>query len=56
VLTQIWFPFRYWDYANHFQPTASWLVFARDAILVLLFAVLVTAPAVTERARAPARS
>jgi hypothetical protein len=56
ALTQIWFPFRYWDYATHFQPTASWLVFARDAILVLLFAVLVTAPAVTERARAPARS
>jgi uncharacterized membrane protein len=51
VLTQIWFPFRYWDYANHFDPTASWLVFARDVILVCLLAVLLTA-----REREPARS
>jgi uncharacterized membrane protein len=56
VLTQIWFPFRYWDYANHFDPTASWLVFARDVVLVLLVALLVTAPTLTARARAPARS
>jgi hypothetical protein len=40
VLTQIWFPFRYWDYANHFQATASWLVLARDCVLVTLLAVL----------------
>ena len=46
VLTQLWFPFRYWDYANNFQPTASWLVLARDIVLVVLAAVLVlTAPA-----------
>jgi hypothetical protein len=50
VLTQIWFPFRYWDYVNGFQPTASWLVLARDVALVLLVAVLVTTQ-VRERAR-----
>jgi hypothetical protein len=40
VLTQIWFPFRYWDYATHFTPTTSWLVLARDVVLVVLFALL----------------
>jgi len=51
VLTQVWFPFRYWDYANHFEPAASWLVLARDMTLVCLFAVLLT-----ERAREPVRN
>ncbi len=50
VLTQLWFPFRYWDYANHFQPAASWLVFARDLALVALLVVLATTPR-RERAR-----
>jgi hypothetical protein len=40
VLTQLWFPFRYWDLANALDPTASWLVFARDAVLVALATVL----------------
>jgi hypothetical protein len=40
VLTQLWFPFRYWDLANGLDPTASWLVVARDAVLVALAAVL----------------
>jgi len=40
VLTQIWFPFRYSDYATHFQPTASWLVLARDLTLVVLLVAL----------------
>ena len=40
VLTQIWFPFRYWDLALRFDPTASWLVLVRDLVLVALFAVL----------------
>ena len=40
VLTQIWFPFRYWDLALRFDPTASWLVLVRDLVLVSLFAVL----------------
>ena len=40
VLTQLWFPYRYWDLALHFDPTASWLVLARDLVLVALLAVL----------------
>jgi hypothetical protein len=40
VVTQAWFPFRYWDLALRFDPTASWLVLARDLVLVALFAVL----------------
>jgi hypothetical protein len=40
VLTQLWFPFRYWDLANALDPTASWLVVARDAVLVALAVVL----------------
>ncbi len=51
ILTQIWFPFRYWNYANHFEPAASWLVFARDLVLVALLAVLAI-----PRGRAPART
>jgi hypothetical protein len=41
VLTQLWFPFRYWRYALQFDETASWLVLARDVVLVSLLAVLV---------------
>jgi hypothetical protein len=40
VLTQAWFPFRYWDLALRFDPAVSWLVLARDLVLVALFAVL----------------
>jgi hypothetical protein len=40
VLTQIWFPFRYWRLALQFDETASWLVLVRDLVLVALFAVL----------------
>jgi Glycosyltransferase family 87 len=40
VLTQLWFPFRYWDLANDLDPTASWLVVARDLVLVALAGVL----------------
>jgi hypothetical protein len=40
VLTQLWFPGRYWDLALHFDATASWLVLARDLVLVGLLAVL----------------
>jgi hypothetical protein len=40
VLTQLWFPFRYWDLANSLDPTASWLVVVRDVVLVALAAVL----------------
>jgi hypothetical protein len=40
VVTQVWFPFRYWDLALRFDTVASWLVLARDVILVALFATL----------------
>jgi Glycosyltransferase family 87 len=41
VLTQLWFPYRYWDLALRFDTTASWLVLARDLVLVALLVVLV---------------
>jgi uncharacterized membrane protein len=40
VLTQLWFPFRYWRLALEFDAAASWLVFARDLTLLVLLAVL----------------
>ena len=41
VLTQLWFPYRYWDLALRFDAAASWLVLARDLVLVALLVVLV---------------
>ncbi len=41
VLTQLWFPYRYWDLALRFDEPASWLVLARDLVLVALLIVLV---------------
>jgi uncharacterized membrane protein len=38
LLTQVWFPKHYWDYALQFDRAG--VVFARDLTLVLLFAVL----------------
>ena len=53
VLTQIWFPYRYWRLVLHFDAAASWLVLARDLGLVALLALLVwpfpRAPAATSR-------
>ena len=40
VLTQLWFPFRYWDLALEFDAAASWLVLVRDLVLLALLAVL----------------
>jgi uncharacterized membrane protein len=40
VLTQAWFPFRYFDLALRLDRAASLLVLARDLVLVALFAVL----------------
>ena len=51
VLTQLWFPYRYWDLALEFDAAASWLVVARDLVLVGLLVVLVR-----DGRRAPARS
>jgi hypothetical protein len=40
VLTQLWFPYRYWSLALDFDARASWLVLARDLALVGLLTVL----------------
>jgi len=42
VLTQTWFPFRYFRLALDFEPGLSWLLLARDLTLVALVAVLTT--------------
>ena len=39
VLTQVWFPLRYWSYAGSFH--LAWVVLARNVLLVVLLAVLV---------------
>jgi hypothetical protein len=54
VLTQLWFPFRYWDLARELDAGVSWLVFARDLVLVALVALLVRDA--TARARESSRS
>jgi uncharacterized membrane protein len=54
VLTQLWFPYRYWDLALHFDAFASWLVLLRDLVLVGLLCVL-TLPALRARGE-PART
>ncbi len=40
VLTQLWFPFRYWDLVLRFDGLASWLVFVRDLLMVGLLVLL----------------
>jgi hypothetical protein len=40
VLTQLWFPFRYWELALELDAAASWLVLARDLVLVGLTLLL----------------
>jgi glycosyl transferase family 87 len=40
VLTQTWFPYRYWLFALHFDRAASWTVLVRDIVLVAIVAVL----------------
>jgi hypothetical protein len=41
VLTQLWFPYRYWELALELDTVASWLVLARDLVLVILTLLLV---------------
>ena len=48
VLTQAWFPRQYWDYATDLDRGVAALVVARDLLLLVLLAVLVSRP----RARA----
>jgi hypothetical protein len=40
VITQLWFPFRYWDLVLRFDAFASWLVFFRDLLMVGLLGFL----------------
>jgi hypothetical protein len=40
VLTQLWFPFRYFRLALDFEESMSWLLLARDLVLVAVAAVL----------------
>ena len=40
VLTQIWFPFRYFRLALDFEPGLSWLLLLRDVTLVTLAVVI----------------
>jgi hypothetical protein len=40
IVTQLWFPFRYWDLVREFDQPASWLVLVRDLVLLGLLAVL----------------
>jgi uncharacterized membrane protein len=41
VLTQLWFPYRYWDLALRQAELPSYLVLARDLVLLALVAALV---------------
>ena len=56
VLTQLWFPYRYWDLALEFDRPASWLVLARDLVLLALLAVLVWPAGLTGGRRGSVRS
>jgi hypothetical protein len=40
VVTQLWFPFRYWDLALRFDAYPSTLVFVRDLVMLGLLAAL----------------
>jgi hypothetical protein len=40
VVTQLWFPFRYWDLALRFDAYPSSLVFVRDLMMLVLLAAL----------------
>ena len=51
VLTQVWFPFRYFRLALDFEAGLSWVLLARDLVLVALTLVLATGG--RERARTP---
>ena len=58
VLTQLWFPYRYWQLALELGTLESWLVLARDLTLVALLLVLalplrLAIPAVGEPREAP---
>jgi hypothetical protein len=51
-LTQLWFPYRYWELVLTFATFPSWAVLARDLVLVVLVAVLLL-PAIRLRRVVP---
>ena len=44
VVTQLWFPSRYWELARELDPVPSMLVLLRDLVLVAVLVVLVKGP------------
>ena len=56
VLTQLWFPSRYWVLAIEFDAVASWLVLARDLVLVGLLVLLASPLGVRDTHRLDRRS
>jgi hypothetical protein len=54
VLTQIWFPFRYFRLALDFEPGLSWVLLARDVVLVALALLLAWPSHAARRARVAA--
>jgi hypothetical protein len=40
LVTQLWFPYRYWELALHFGTLESWLVLLRDLTLLALLGVV----------------
>lgn len=53
VLTQIWFPYRYWDLVFELDVVASWAILGRDLVLLVLLAVLAWPARPLGEARAP---
>ncbi|MGD0167168.1 MAG: hypothetical protein ABSC51_07765 [Gaiellaceae bacterium] len=49
ILTQLWFPFRYWSYALNFAAFPSALVLLRDLVLLGIFATLLAEPRTREQ-------
>jgi hypothetical protein len=54
VLTQIWFPFRYFRLALHFEAGLSWVLLARDLVLVTLALLLAWPSHISRRRRVEA--
>jgi hypothetical protein len=55
VLTHVWFPFLYWDYARSFTGTVTALVLVRDLVLVAALVVLMAPPLAAPRRLARGR-
>jgi hypothetical protein len=55
ILTQLWFPSRYWRLAIDLDARASWLVLVRDLVLVGLLGVLLWPESLRRAARAAPR-